>query len=546
MEDKEKKQKNYGKTPEEIVAETMEEMMRTAKKKDDKEPTEAQIDEPIEVIETEEENPSESMQEEEWSEDPVSKEVEAVKTRKLLNKKKRNKILAITGVVLVGFYLLASLYFKFHFFPYQKINGVDVSGKTPKQVEAYMEEQVKDYQLKLIRNDGETEMISGKDISAVYVPDDDVQNILEKQNPFLWIASMWKHKNIEAPVGVHYDENKLQKKIASLDLLNEENVTDSVSAHPEFRDGKFEIVDAVYGTRVDVEDFNKSVREAINGFASELDLEKAGCYMDPKYDKDDEEVVAARDAMNAYLGAEITYNFDPYSEVVDSSVIAQWITVDQEMTVTFNQEAVKAFIATLAEKYDTYGKPHSFVTGTGSTVEVVAKGYGWRINRDEEYKQLTADISKGEKVSREPVYLNRAISHEGNDFGSTYAEVDLSGQQIFFFKDGKQVLNSPCVTGNTAEGHSTPDGIYTLAYKTTDTVLRGKKMPDGTYEYESPVSFWMPFNGGIGFHDASWRSNFGGTIYQTNGSHGCINLPYDAASTLYNYISAGTPVICHY
>ena len=82
--------------------------------------------------------------------------------------------------------------------------------------------------------------------------------------------------------------------------------------------------------------------------------------------------------------------------------------------------------------------------------------------------------------------------------------------------------------------------------KALDQVLRGTKKPDGTYEYETPVKFWMPFNGGIGFHDATWQSSFGGSRYQTNGSHGCVNLPYDVAAQLYNLITAGTPVVCHY
>jgi lipoprotein-anchoring transpeptidase ErfK/SrfK len=44
----------------------------------------------------------------------------------------------------------------------------------------------------------------------------------------------------------------------------------------------------------------------------------------------------------------------------------------------------------------------------------------------------------------------------------------------------------------------------------------------------------MPFYDGQGLHDAPWRSEFGGTIYQTNGSHGCINLPADAAKVIYD------------
>ena len=60
----------------------------------------------------------------------------------------------------------------------------------------------------------------------------------------------------------------------------------------------------------------------------------------------------------------------------------------------------------------------------------------------------------------------------------------------------------------------------------------------GTEKYEK-------FQTGIGFHDASWRSKFGGTIYQYSGSHGCINLPVDKAKLLYEKVYKGMPVLCH-
>ena len=63
--------------------------------------------------------------------------------------------------------------------------------------------------------------------------------------------------------------------------------------------------------------------------------------------------------------------------------------------------------------------------------------------------------------------------------------------------------------------------------------------------YASPVKFWMPFNGGIGFHDASWRSSFGGSIYKSGGSHGCVNMPYDKAKELFENVYTGMPVICY-
>ena len=108
------------------------------------------------------------------------------------------------------------------------------------------------------------------------------------------------------------------------------------------------------------------------------------------------------------------------------------------------------------------------------------------------------------------------------------------------------MLSSDVVTGNPNRGNATPQGTYTLTYKTRNAVLRGDRKPDGTYSYETPVAYWMPFNGGIGFHDATWQSSFGGSRYKSHGSHGCINMPKQKAKEIYDLISDGTPVICHY
>ena len=95
------------------------------------------------------------------------------------------------------------------------------------------------------------------------------------------------------------------------------------------------------------------------------------------------------------------------------------------------------------------------------------------------------------------------------------------------------------VTGTANTRYATPDGVYKLDYKKKDTILRGPG-------YATPVSFWMPFNLDIGIHDAVWRGSFGGTIYQTSGSHGCVNTPYEVAQVVFENIESGTPVICYF
>ncbi|WP_417169041.1 peptidoglycan binding domain-containing protein [[Clostridium] scindens] len=480
-------------------------------------------------------------------EDDDMEETDIVKAAK---KKKRKKTAAIVAGIIIGVLVLIyvgfAIFFSSHFMFFTKINGTDFSLKSVSQVEAYMKQQVADYVLTLKESDGGSEKISGSDISLVYVPGEQLEKLAKKQNNFLWITSLWNHPKITSEIGVEYDKDAFAKITEGLECLKPENQTVSVDAHPEFQNDKFVVVPEVVGTKIDTEKFNEAVTKAINGFKPTLDLFKTGCYILPRFVSDSQEVVAATDAMNSYLGANVTYDFNPATEVVDASVISQWVTVDADMNVTFNEEAVRAFIQSLADKYDTKGKPRTFTTATGNTVNVTGGSYGWKIDQEAEYNALIANIQNAETVTREPNYASRAASHEGNDVGSTYAEVDLSNQMMYFVQNGQVVLQSGIVTGNPNKGNGTPQGVYSLAYKALDQVLRGTKKPDGTYEYETPVKFWMPFNGGIGFHDATWQSSFGGSRYQTNGSHGCVNLPYDVAAQLYNLITAGTPVVCHY
>jgi lipoprotein-anchoring transpeptidase ErfK/SrfK len=134
------------------------------------------------------------------------------------------------------------------------------------------------------------------------------------------------------------------------------------------------------------------------------------------------------------------------------------------------------------------------------------------------------------------IYVNGSTSKIGD-----HVEINLSKQMAYFVKDGDVVLSSSIVSGGP--GHRTPTGIYRVSYKATNVTLKGRNA-DGS-DYASPVSYWMPFNGGIGMHDANWRSSFGGSIYVSNGSHGCINMPPAKAAKMFSYVSAGTVVIVY-
>lgn len=448
--------------------------------------------------------------------------------------------------VLLAAYLGFAFYFDSHFYFYTVINGSEFSGKSVKDVESFMAGQVDGYVLTVKKNDGTAEQIAGRDLALAYRPGPELEEALKGQNPFLWPKAFLEKDELDIPTGVTYDQNALLKAVASLQCVADKKTVKPVSASPVFDGTKYVIQPEVLGNTVDQERFVKVIEEHLNGFNNELDMTEQKCYLQPDYFSNSKEVLDAQKLMNRYIDSVVTYDFHPYTEVVDKKQISEWLTVDKKMKPVFRKKKVEAYIAGLAKKYDTSGKPRTFVTADGNTVQVKNGIYGWKISQSKEYEKLTDDIRSGKHVEREPQYIRRAKTHKGNDFGSTYAEVDLTKQQMWFIKDGKIVLESQIVTGKPSTGHATPQGTYTVTYTQKGAVLRGKILPNGKREYETPVDYWMPFNGGIGFHDATWQSSFGGERYLTHGSHGCVNMPHEKAEELFGYLKAGTPVICHY
>ena len=55
--------------------------------------------------------------------------------------------------------------------------------------------------------------------------------------------------------------------------------------------------------------------------------------------------------MNKYLQASITYTMTE-NVVVDKSVINSWVTVDDDMKVSFDENAVRDWLTAFGDKYE--------------------------------------------------------------------------------------------------------------------------------------------------------------------------------------------------
>ncbi|WP_379701815.1 peptidoglycan binding domain-containing protein [Mediterraneibacter gnavus] len=481
-----------------------------------------------------------------------AKKIKAVKRRKT-GKDGKVKALWITGGVLAGIcliYVAISVYFMSHFFVNTKINGKNFSGKTASDVEKYLQTNKKDYKLTILENEGRQDVISGSEIGLEYRAGTEAEKLLKDQNGFAWPKAFFTENSRKVSVNVSYNEESLNQRISQLSCLQTEQ-TPAENAKPEFDGNQYVIKPEVYGNAVDKERLTEQVKVHITEFQPQLDMVETKCYAKPKYVEDSKEVQEACDAMNKYVNASITY---PMNEpvVVDKALISQWLQVDGEMKVSLNTEAMKQWFTAFGDKYDTQGTTRTFTTPAGKSATVTGGTYGWSIDEDTELVNLQNSILNGEVVTREPAYYagGTAAAHSGQDWGNTYAEVDMSAQHMWYVQNGQVVLETDVVTGEPIPSRITPEGVYSLMWKQRDATLVGDIKPEtGKPEYETDVAYWMQVtSSGVGFHDAIWQTAFGGTLYQIpgTGSHGCINMPLDQAGALFNMIEPGTPVIFHW
>lgn len=456
-------------------------------------------------------------------------------------KKKFIILIAIIAAAVVA-YIVVSLYFSRHFMPNTTVNGVNASGKTAAAVEKELKSEVPDYRITLKERNNKTETINGTDLGIQPAFGNKIEQAQHSQPAFSWIVTAWRPKTVTVTNVATYNESALNAKLNSLNCMKKSQMTESENATVSEKQtgGKFTIVKEVYGTQINDAAFRRQMKRAASSLVENVDLSKSGCYVDPKYTSSSPEVKKALDKVTKLTDMKVTYDMkdiDPV--VVGPNEIRKMITIDNNMNVSISRQKVAEYVDAFAKKYNTAYTVRRFKTYTGKTVKVMGGYYGWRLNQDKETASLYKELLAGKNVSRKPYWTSTAVSHKKKEYGNTYIEVDLSQQTVWLIKKGKCVFTTSCVSGNVSEGKGTTPGMYAVAYKQRHATLKGAN-------YQTPVSYWMPFNDGQGFHDAYWRGAFGGSIYKTDGSHGCVNLPTYAAAALYSKIDAGIPVIIYY
>lgn len=472
-------------------------------------------------------------------------------------KRRRGLTIALVLVVLLlGAYLAGAVAFMHYFLPNTTLNGQDVSLTSTEDVARANTESADAFKLQ-VTGDGVDVTLSAKDIKASYDGAKFARQAIAQQHPWSWPLALAGSHTIEVENKLSYDAAALDDIVGSaVDAVNKDAKDPQDASITYKEDAKlYEVKPEEKGTKVDRALVLERVRSAIEAGKKSLELGDDEL-VKPAVRSDDERLTTAVQKANASLGAtqELVARDNNVVATVTAEELHKWVKLEDDLSVSFDEEACIKWAQTdLSIKLDSVGTERHFQTPDGRDIGVSGGTYGWSINGEELGRAIAANVREGKAARIDLPWLREANSWSpgGNEWGNTYIEIDLGAQHVRYFVDGNVVWESDCVSGgmNQGEMHHTPTGVYAITdyMQSGDVELRGEIDPATNQpKYISHVKYWMPFIGNShALHDADWRSSFGGDIYQSFGSHGCVNLPPDKAAELYGMIGVGTVVVVH-
>ena len=336
------------------------------------------------------------------------------------------------------------------------------------------------------------------------------------------------------------DVEKLMEIFKQIPELQEENMVSPQDAFITWDETEFSIQKEEMGNVIDLEEAILFSIEKLSNGEKQIDFSPITDVTPEILEAD---LVQERNNLNSILNSSINFELTDGSTVTfDSNTIKNWVNQEEKGKFTIDVDnAVTTFVEELAIKIDEANssmkfKPTDFEEFITINVPNAVRA---QLDKEKEIIEIKSLLGTHEPINKKPIYDRELIS----DMLANRVEIDKSRQQVWVYKDGILKVDTPCVTGNERDGHGTPTGLFFLLNKNRDVNLEG--LNNVGSKYSSHVEYWMRFYKGVGMHDAPWRSKFGGNIYLTGGSHGCVNLPSKKAEQIYDIIDDTMPIIVY-
>ncbi|MFV0557137.1 MAG: L,D-transpeptidase family protein [Enterococcus sp.] len=450
-------------------------------------------------------------------------------------------IYSVLGVAIVGLtgYAIKSAHYTNHFLPNTEINEIDISNLTIDEANEKLKGTA-DHQVFTITDNQDTwKEIKLTDLGLKTDFTTELEKIKNSQNQWSWGSAYVFASDHDDLDGLVLDEKTLNNEVNEVkdevDQANDEKTKSKNASLVKGEDG-YRITKEVNGTAIDADKFATALKEAVTEQKTSLELTT---YTEkPAVTSTDKELNEELTQLNAIAQIDANYSINGDTFQIPTATINQWISYeDQEVTI--DQEQVTAYVSDLGEQYNTSTHDTTFNSTKQGEVTVPTGTLSWTIQTDEEASALSEQILAGESFTRSPI-VSGSTTADKPLVGDTYIEVDLTNQHMWYYEDGDLKLDTDIVSGKPAS--ETPEGVDYVWKKEEDATLKGQNA-DGS-DYASPVDYWMPIDWtGVGIHDSSWQSAYGGDRWKTNGSHGCVNTPPSVMKELYGMVEVGTPVL---
>ncbi|WP_083307309.1 L,D-transpeptidase [Olsenella sp. HMSC062G07] len=445
--------------------------------------------------------------------------------------------LGIAVALLCGAYGVGCHHFSTHFVPGTTVDGMDASGLTQAELAQAVTSHAEHWTT-TVSGDGIDLTLSAGDIGLSIDGPLRARRARQQADPARWVLDLVSPNHIDTGVDASVSQEAvLAAAQAAADQVNA-TATAPVNAFVSYDEGQhaFTITSEVAGTQVDAAAVARAITEASLALSPSVTLGD-GELVQAAVRADDARLAAARDEANRIIGVELplTRGSEELARVT-RDLSAAWVAIDDDYAVSVSQDAIRDWAAgELGARAATSDEVHDYGLDADALAETLA-----------------SQLDRGDGTAIElplVVTATRPEESQGAHERGRHVDLNLSTQYARLYdSDGGVLWRSYFVSGNTSERRSTPTGRYAiLAKRTNETLIGADEDKDGKPDYKSHVNYWMPFIGNtVGMHDAGWRRKFGGSIYQYNGSHGCVNLPSDAAQELYALVNVGDAVYVHW
>ena len=471
--------------------------------------------------------------------------------------KKKRKLMVLlssiaTVIVIAVVYLAIGFYFRDNYYPGTYVNDIYCTGKTVEEINAelktlYWEEHFAESKVVVLQDtSGLQYEIPLADICFGVDYTGQLETLKVNQNPFLWIKGLLGAGKYNVSPQITFSQETLATEIAGCGIRENNRHTDAVDA--QLVEIRKEEGYTLFNGRINVLD-NALVEQKVITSVSEgtYFVDVSDCYADLPYTDAMQETLSLFEKVDAFQQCDIIYDMGDEQIVLSPAIVSGFIALDnrgdflldETGNLLWDEESITAFIDTLCAEYDTYETGHTFEATRGENVTIEGGTYGTVLDREAELDYLLQALQNGESGIHVPTYEREAYHRGLNDIGNTYVEVDMTEQKLYFYLEGELKIETDIVTGNMRRGWDTPEGVNYVYALQRNRTLRGAT-------YATFVKYWAPVVGNIGLHDASWRDEFGGDIYETSGSHGCINVPQEVMTELFEYLEIGMPVVMFY